>query len=69
MRLRSMKLKRKNYNDNRKLRVGYFRRQLGLLSLEQFCTERDPQGHAYATSFPDVGQLHLGSPGERPSRR
>lgn len=46
MRLRSMKLKRKNYNDNRKLRVGYFRRKLGLLSLEQFCTERDPQGKA-----------------------
>jgi len=46
MRLRSMKLKRKNYNANRKLRVGYFRRKLGLLSLEQFCTERDPQGKA-----------------------
>ena len=26
MRLRCMKLKRKNYNDNAKLRVGYFRR-------------------------------------------
>jgi group II intron reverse transcriptase/maturase len=46
MRLRSMKLKRKNYNDNRKLRVGYFRRKLGLLSLEQFCRNRDPQRQA-----------------------
>jgi group II intron reverse transcriptase/maturase len=41
MRLRAMKLKRKNYNDNSKLRVGYFRRQLGLLTLEEFCTYRD----------------------------
>jgi group II intron reverse transcriptase/maturase len=32
MRMRAMKLKRKNYNDNHKLRVGYFRRQLGLLT-------------------------------------
>ena len=46
MRLRAMKLKRKNYNDNRKLRLGYFRRQLGLLSLEEFCTYRDPHGQA-----------------------
>jgi RNA-directed DNA polymerase len=46
MRLRAMKLKRKNYNDNHKLRVGYFRRQLGLLTLEQFCTYRDPHGQA-----------------------
>jgi group II intron reverse transcriptase/maturase len=38
MRLRCMKLKRKNYNDNRKLRVGYFRRKLGLLTLEEFVT-------------------------------
>jgi RNA-directed DNA polymerase len=44
MRLRSMKLKRKNYNDNKKLRLAYFRRKLGLLSLEQFCTERDLRG-------------------------
>jgi group II intron reverse transcriptase/maturase len=44
MRVRAMKYKRKNYGDNRKLRVGYFRHKLGLLSLEQFCTERDPQG-------------------------
>jgi RNA-directed DNA polymerase len=46
MRLRAMKLKRKNYNDNYKLRVGYFRRQLGLLTLEEFCTYRDRHGQA-----------------------
>jgi RNA-directed DNA polymerase len=46
MRLRSMKLKRKNYNDNQKLRVGYFRRKLGLLSLEEFCQEHGPQRKA-----------------------
>ena len=47
MRLRAMKLKRKNYNDNYKLRVGYFRHQLGLLTLEEFCTYRDRYGHAH----------------------
>lgn len=46
MRLRAMKLKRKNYNDNHKLRVGFFRRQLGLLTLEEFCTYRDQHGQA-----------------------
>jgi len=46
MRLRSMKLKRKNYNDNAKLRVGFFRRKLGLLTLEEFCTYRDACGEA-----------------------
>ncbi len=46
MRLRCMQLKRKNYNDNRKLRVAYFRRKLGLLTLEEFCTIRDPHGNA-----------------------
>jgi group II intron reverse transcriptase/maturase len=46
MRLRCMKLKRKNYNDNHKLRVGYFRRKLGLLTLEEFCTYRDRHGQA-----------------------
>jgi group II intron reverse transcriptase/maturase len=44
MRLRCMKLKRKNYNDNRKLRVKYFRRKFGLLTLEEFCTTRDLHG-------------------------
>ena len=46
MRLRCMKRKRKNYNDNAKLRVGYFRRKLGLLTLEEFCTYRDARGEA-----------------------
>ena len=41
MRLRCMKLKRKNYNDNAKLRVAYFRRKLGLLTLEEFCRQLD----------------------------
>ena len=46
MRLRCMKWKRKNYNDNARLRVGYFRRKLGLLTLEEFCTYRDAHGQA-----------------------
>ena len=46
MRLRCMKLKRKNYNDNPKLRVAYFRRKLGLLTLEEFCTAPDQHGKA-----------------------
>jgi group II intron reverse transcriptase/maturase len=46
MRLRCMKRKRKNYNDNQKLRVGYFRRKLGLLTLEEFCTYRNARGEA-----------------------
>lgn len=37
MRLRCMKRKRKSYNDNYKLRIVFFRRKLGLLSLEDFC--------------------------------
>lgn len=39
MRLRCMKFKRLNYEDNRKLRVRYYE-QLGLLSLESFCIGR-----------------------------
>jgi group II intron reverse transcriptase/maturase len=46
MRLRCMKLKRKNYHDNHKLRVRYFRRKLGLLTLEEFCSYRDLHGKA-----------------------
>ena len=63
MRIRSMKLKRKNYNDNRKLKLGYFRRKLCLLSLEEFCGTIDTHGRAHhaATSS--------GSPDERSSRR
>lgn len=37
MRLRCMKTKRKSYNDNHKYRNVYFRKNLGLLSLEDFC--------------------------------
>ena len=40
-----MKLKRKNYNDNSKLRVAYFRRKLGLLTLEEFCSYPDQHGN------------------------
>lgn len=47
MRLRCMKLKRKNYNDNRKLRGVFFGRKLGLLTLEAFCTCRDAQGNVH----------------------
>jgi RNA-directed DNA polymerase len=68
MRLRCMKLKRKNYNDNHKLRVGYFRHQLGLLTLEGFCTYRDQHGQARFV-IPRHGATSSGSPGERPSRR
>jgi group II intron reverse transcriptase/maturase len=70
MRMRAMKLKRKNYNDNQKLRVGYFRRKLGLLTLEEFCTYRDSHGKARCV-IPrhTAGQLRLGSPGARPARR
>jgi group II intron reverse transcriptase/maturase len=46
MRLRCMKVKRKNYSDNQKIRVGYFRRKLGLLTLEEFCMCRDRHGQA-----------------------
>lgn len=44
MRLRCMKRKRKNYNDNEKLKVTYFRHKLGLLTLEEFCMYRDDSG-------------------------
>ncbi len=46
MRLRCMKLKRKNYSDNGKLRMGYFCGKLGLLTLEQFCKDYDGRGEA-----------------------
>jgi hypothetical protein len=46
MRLRCMKVKRKNYNDNRKLRVRFFRYKLSLLTMEEFCTYRDRHGQA-----------------------
>jgi len=40
MRLRCMKRKRKSRNDNRKLRVVYFRKNLGLLTLEEVFLQR-----------------------------
>ena len=45
MRLRCMKYKRKNYDDNRKLRCKFFSRKLGLLTLESFCTWKDARGN------------------------
>ena len=39
-------MKRKSYNDNAKLRVKYFRRKFGLLTLEEFCMYRDVHGQA-----------------------
>jgi len=73
MRLRAMKLKRKNYNDNKKLRVGFFRRRLGLLTLEEFCTHQDRDGQARRViprrTLQVLGQRCRGSPGARPSRR
>jgi group II intron reverse transcriptase/maturase len=59
MRLRSMKLNRKNYNDNHKLRVGYFRRKLGLLTLEEFCIYRDQHGKAHH-AIPRHGATSIG---------
>lgn len=44
MRMRAMKKKRKNYNDNRRISVRYFSQKLGLLTLEQFCTCKDEYG-------------------------
>jgi group II intron reverse transcriptase/maturase len=60
MRLRAMKLKRKNYNDNQKLRVGYFRRKLGLLTLEEFCTYRDRHGKARRVIPRNYGATSVG---------
>ena len=59
MRLRCMKLKRKNYNDNGKLRVRHFRHKLGLLTLEGFCTYRDTHGQAHRV-IPRHGATSLG---------
>jgi RNA-directed DNA polymerase len=59
MRLRCMKLMRKNYNDNGKLRVGYFRRKLRLLTLEEFCTYRDARGEARRV-IPRCGATSVG---------
>ena len=68
MRLRCMKMKRKNYNDNERLKVRYFRHKLGLLTLEEFCTYRDRRGQV-RNVIPRPGATFVGSPGERSSRR
>ncbi len=62
MRMRAMKFKRKNYNDNRKLRGSYFRHKLGLLTLEQFCVTYDRHGKAHRVIPRNTGQLHRGRP-------
>jgi group II intron reverse transcriptase/maturase len=59
MRLRCMKVKRKNYNDNRKIRARFFRRKLGLLTLEEFCTYRDHHGQACRV-IPRLGATSVG---------
>lgn len=59
MRLRCMKLKRKSYNDNRKLKAGYFARKLGLITLEGFCTYRDIHGQV-CFAIPRNGATPLG---------
>jgi len=59
MRLRCMRLQRKNYNDNHKLRARYFHHKLGLLTLEQFCTVSTARGNTrYAV--PRLGATQVG---------
>jgi hypothetical protein len=53
MRLRCMKLKRKNYHDNEKLRVGYFRRKLATTVPQK---HRRTAGHAAAVEW---GRLNV----------
>lgn len=59
MRLRCMKWKRKNYNDNQKFRGRFFRRKLGLLTLEEFCQYRDQHGQARGV-IPRRGATSIG---------
>jgi len=68
MRLRAMKLKRKSYSDNRKLRGHFFGRKLGLLTLEGFCVTPNASGQLCKVT-PRNGATSWGSPGERSSRR
>ena len=46
MRVRSMKFKRKNDNDNGRISVRWLCRKLGLLTLEEFCRDCDHHGQA-----------------------
>ena len=66
MRLWSMKLKRKNYHDNRKLRVGFFCRNLGLLTLEGASVSVATPLAKSVTSFPVLGQRLWGRPVRAP---
>ena len=56
MRLRSMKYKRRNLDDNRKARIRSFER-LGLLTLESFCWPR-PCQRMRSDSFPKAISHH-----------
>lgn len=62
MRLRAMKKKRKNYNDNRRISVRYFCRKLGLLTLEGFCTYKDEHGETQRVVPRRCGNVSWGSP-------
>ena len=59
MRLRCMKYKRKNYNDNRKLRARTLSRKFGLLCLEQFCWCKDRNGKTCRV-IPRCGATSIG---------
>jgi len=59
MRLRAMKYKRKSTNDNRKMRVRFFERKFGLLTLEGFCRTFDAHGKAHAV-IPRHGATSVG---------
>ena len=59
MRLRCMKLKRKNYGDNQKLRLTYFHHKLGLQTLEGLCTYIDAHGKA-RRAIPRGGATSIG---------
>ena len=58
MRLRCMKKKRKSRNDNYKLRVVYFRKNLGLLSMEEVFLQR--RGLTNQTAPRNYGAISLG---------
>ena len=58
MRLRCMKKKRKSRNDNYKLRVVYFRKNLGLLSMEEVFLQR--RGLTNQTAPRHYGAISLG---------
>ncbi len=60
MRLRCMKKKRKNYRDNRKLKVKFFARKLGLLTLEGHCSNVDVHGEVHRV-IPRFGATPVGA--------